>query len=87
VPLASDQPDVDAGLGPLADNGGFTRTHRPGANAIDHGVASACPATDQRGFARPQDGDGNGSVVCDVGAVEIGGSDAIFADGFDGAAR
>jgi CSLREA domain-containing protein len=87
VPLASDRPDVDAGLGLLADNGGFTRTHLPGANAIDHGVATACPATDQRGLTRPQDGDGDGSVVCDIGAVEIGGSEAIFADGFDGAAR
>ncbi|MBA8889844.1 CSLREA domain-containing protein [Dokdonella fugitiva] len=80
-----DQLDVDPGLGALADNGGFTRTHRPGANAIDHGAA-ACSASDQRGVARPQDGDGDGGAACDAGAVEIGDADAIFANGFDGAA-
>jgi hypothetical protein len=84
--LQDDQFDVDPGLGALADHGGFTRTHVPGANAIDHGAAS-CGATDQRGVARPQDGDGDGSAACDAGAVEIGGVDAIFANGFDGAAR
>jgi hypothetical protein len=27
--------------------------------------------TDQRGFPRPMDGDGNLTVVCDVGAIEL----------------
>lgn len=82
--LPDDQFDVDPGLGPLADNGGFTRTHLPGANAIDHGAAT-CSATDQRGVSRPQDGDGDDNAACDSGAVEIGDADSIFANGFDGA--
>lgn len=69
-PLPSDQPDVDPGLEPLADNGGFTETHLPGPNAIDHGVEGPCPATDQRGVERPLDGDDDGAAHCDVGAVE-----------------
>jgi len=50
-------------LGALADNGGFTPTHALGAGS---------PATDQRGFWRPIDGDGNGSALCDMGAYEYG---------------
>ncbi len=38
--------------------------------AIDAGNNTGCPATDQRGFKRPLDGDGNSSQVCDIGAVE-----------------
>lgn len=78
----SDQLDVDPGLGPLADNGGFTWTHLPGAAAIDHAEAVACPASDQRGLPRPVDGDGEGGASCDAGAVEVQ-RDAIFANGFD----
>ena len=78
----SDQIDVDPGLGPLADNGGFTRTHVPGAAAIDRGEAAACPAVDQRGLPRPVDGDGDGTAACDVGAVEVQ-RDAIFVSGFE----
>lgn len=68
--LPSDQLDVDPGLEPLADNGGFTETHLPGPNAVDHGVEGPCPATDQRGVERPFDGDDDGAAHCDVGAVE-----------------
>ena len=54
-------------LGPLAANGGPTRTIAPlyGSPAID-AVASGCPppATDQRGYARPY------GPRCDAGAVE-----------------
>ena len=82
----SDQLDTDAALAPLADNGGFTRTHLPGANAIDHALIDGCPTQDQRGFKRPVDGDGDQIVACDIGAVEVGGVDVIFTDGFDGAA-
>jgi hypothetical protein len=37
---------------------------------IDAGDNAACPAVDQRGVARPIDGDGDGVAVCDIGAVE-----------------
>ena len=55
---AGDQPNTDPLLGPLADNGGPTLTHLPGAGspAIDAAGAGACPGTDQRGVIRPQGG-------------------------------
>ena len=80
---ASDQLGVDAGLGPLVDNGGPTRTHLPGTAEIDRGQAAACPPTDQRGLPRPVDGDGDGTATCDAGAVEVQ-REAIFASGFEG---
>jgi len=57
---------ADPLLGPLQDNGGPTDTRglQPGSPAIDHGDNSGCPATDQRGVARPQ------GASCDVGAYE-----------------
>ena len=68
---ALDASDLDvgaggAGLGTLANNGGPTLTHalEAGSPAIDAANGAACPATDQRGVARPQ---GSG---CDIGAVE-----------------
>jgi CSLREA domain-containing protein len=78
----SDQIDVDPGLGPLADNGGFTRTHLPGSAAIDRAEAPACPSVDQRGLPRPVDGDGDLVAACDAGALEVQ-REAIFASGFD----
>ncbi|MEO6317792.1 MAG: choice-of-anchor Q domain-containing protein [Acidimicrobiales bacterium] len=59
-------------LGPLADNGGTTLTRLPGVGsiAIDGGVDEGCPEIDQRGVARPADGDADGAPVCDSGAVE-----------------
>ena len=70
---AGDLPSTDPLLGPLADNGGPTQTHAllDGSPAIDAGDDAACPATDQRGEARPADGDGDGTAVCDVGAFEV----------------
>ena len=67
---------VDPKLGPLADYGGPTQTQAllPGSPAIDAGSNVDCPATDQRGFQRPRDGDGNGTQVCDIGAFESDGS-------------
>ncbi len=70
---------VDPLLGPLADNGGATLTHLPlpGSPLIDAGnpaksskADAACPARDQIGTKRPQDGDGDRKARCDVGAVE-----------------
>jgi VCBS repeat-containing protein len=71
---AGDVQGTDALLGPLADNGGPTWTHLPlpGSAAIDTGTLADCPATDQRGFVRPIDGNGDGVVRCDKGAVEAG---------------
>ncbi len=59
-------------LGPLADNGGATWTHAllPGSPALDAGDDVSCELTDQRGIIRPLDGDGDGTAVCDMGAVE-----------------
>jgi len=52
---------------PLQNHGGFTPTLalRAGSPAIDAGDNTACPATDQRGVARPQ------GAACDIGAYEF----------------
>lgn len=59
-------------LGPLADNGGFSKTHAPlsGSPVIDAGTNSGCPTIDQRGYPRPVDANLDGSVICDIGAYE-----------------
>lgn len=58
---------ADPLLGPLADNGGPTRTLLPaaGSPAINAGGATACPGLDQRGVLRPQ------GAACDIGAAEV----------------
>ncbi|HUG74445.1 MAG TPA: choice-of-anchor Q domain-containing protein, partial [Acidimicrobiia bacterium] len=70
----TDQPNTDPMLAALASNGGPTLTHAlmEGSPAIDAVVEAtpACPATDQRAVARPQDGDGDGTSACDTGAFE-----------------
>ena len=89
IPLSIDgggNLDADPRLGPLTDNGGFTLTMVPGAGsaAIDAGTNTGCPTTDQRGVTRPQDGNGDGLEVCDIGAVEYGTfDDTVFTDGFE----
>ncbi len=67
-----DQQGVDPLLSTLGNYGGAVQTHalRAGSPAIDAGDNTRCPATDARNIARPYDGDGNGSAVCDIGAVE-----------------
>jgi predicted outer membrane repeat protein len=66
---------VDPMLGPLADNGGPTRTHAllagsPAINAIPQ-ETNGCGTDitqDQRGVSRPQ------GSACDIGAFEFGGT-------------
>ena len=60
-------------LGSLQDNCGSTLTHAllSGSPAIDAGDNTGCPVTDQRGVTRPQDGDEDGSMICDIGAYEL----------------
>jgi len=67
---------ADAGVLPLADNGGPTWTHAlaAGSEAIDRGHPNRCLAADQRGAPRPVDGDGDGTALCDIGAFEYGSS-------------
>jgi len=62
----------DPNLGPLATNGGPTKTHLllSGSGAIDKGNNAICSASpvnnlDQRGVKRPQ------GEACDIGAIEL----------------
>ena len=66
-PIGTDQIVADPGLGSLDYYGGPTMTHAllPGSPAIDAAEEAICPATDQRGVARPQ------GSQCDVGAFEL----------------
>ncbi len=75
---AGDISNGDPNLGPLHNNGGQTTTRAllPRSDAIDAGDNAICAADpvngiDQRGVSRPQDGDGNGSPICDIGAYEL----------------
>ncbi len=56
----------DPKLGALGNYGGFTQTFPllAGSSAINLGNDAVCPATDQRGVARPQ------NTHCDIGAYE-----------------
>lgn len=70
---SGDLTNTDPLLGFLADNGGPTQTHAllPSSPAIDAGDNTDCPATDQRGFTRPADGNDDGTATCDIGAYEF----------------
>ena len=77
---------VSAIISPLADNGGPTQTHAlaVGSPAIDAvGSGAFCLGTDQRGVARPIDGDSDGDPLCDIGSYETQDLDLIFKNGFD----
>lgn len=67
-----DVSNTDPLLGPLEYAGARLDTHAllPGSPAIDTGDDDGCPATDQRGIARPQDGNDDGAAACDIGAYE-----------------
>jgi CSLREA domain-containing protein len=68
-------------LGPLQNNGGPTLTHAiylSSSLAVDGGNPTGCVdtdnnllATDQRGYVRPVDGNGDGVAHCDMGAYEF----------------
>jgi hypothetical protein len=67
VPLdPTDLVSTDPLLGPLADNGGPTKTQAllPGSPAIDAGIAVPGVTTDQRGVPRPQ------GAAPDIGSFE-----------------
>jgi hypothetical protein len=53
----------------LQNNGGPTQTIalQQGSPAINHIPIARCPATDQRGVKRPDDGN---EQYCDIGAYE-----------------
>ena len=66
----------DPRLAPFGNYGGPTKTMPPlpGSPVIDAVSQSGAVtglAFDQRGFARTRDGDGNGSALPDIGAVEL----------------
>ncbi len=65
-PVPSDLIIWDALIGALANNGGPTLTHALlyGSPALDAADDAVCPATDQRGIARPQ------GSHCDIGSFE-----------------
>jgi len=79
LPL-NDMPATDPLLLPLTNNGGLTETHGLPSQVLGAAVTSPaidsahdlrCPNNDQRGSLRPDDGDGDGTYVCDVGAFEL----------------
>jgi len=77
---------VDPLLGPLADNHGPTFTHalQSGSPAIDSANPQGCfegqvqLKFDQRGLLRHWDGNGDGTVRCDIGSFEYGSKMLIF---------
>jgi hypothetical protein len=59
----------------LADNGGPTKTHKiglvsPALDAVTNVHTCPPPRRDQRGVRRPQDGNGDGGIACDIGSFE-----------------
>jgi CSLREA domain-containing protein len=70
---AGDLSGVDPRLGPLTQWIGRTPTHALAAGSPALDVGGACPASDQRGVARPQGG------ACDIGAYELQ-SDGLVVD-------
>jgi CSLREA domain-containing protein len=62
----------DPQLLPIGNYGGLTNTFalQLTSPAIDKGDPNNFPAVDQKGVARPQDGDGNGTSIPDIGSFE-----------------
>ena len=72
----------------LDNYGGPTMTRPPSgttaALAVDNPWANPdCYPDDQRGLARPIDGNGDGTADCDTGSVEWTDAEILFLDGFE----
>jgi hypothetical protein len=62
---------ADPRIGPLSVHGStWLHTLLLGSPAIDDGDPDTCEPYDQRGISRPIDGNGDGLVICDIGAYE-----------------
>ena len=74
--------DVDPDFVPPDGSDPFISIYplQPGSPAIDSGNPDplTCPLTDQRGFPRPIDGDGDGVAICDMGSYEYGFQYSIY---------
>lgn len=71
--LSGDVAGNQSGTNPLAGFNGQLYTLAVGSPAIDGGRNAGCPVIDQAGNSRPQDGNGDGNAVCDMGAYEAPG--------------
>jgi len=73
--IGTPQKPVAHGLAPLVYNGGLTDTMALSSlsPAVDAAIVTAdSPATDQRLYPRPVDGDGDSAAASDLGAFEAG---------------
>jgi hypothetical protein len=79
-------PEADPRFGFL-DAEATTYPLQSGSPALDAASNTACPADDQRRHTRPLDGDGDGTAICDIGALEADHpptlGDLLFRDGFE----
>jgi len=90
IALTTDHPNTNPLLGPLAKNGGYVPTFGllTGSPAIDAATAAYCPTRDAASWHRPQDGNGDGVAVCDIGAFEAPSFTKFLSQGvYDGRVR
>ena len=57
-------------VGPLSGQA-YGMQLQSGSPGIDTGSSASCPSVDILGVSRPQDGDGNGVAICDLGGYEF----------------
>ncbi len=73
-------------LGPLLLNSDGSRAYVPQPDSPVLDRIGCAPGFDQRGARRPIDANGDGTVLCDTGAIErqlTENSDVMFANGFE----